>query len=396
VTISGGGAEVQQHPLTAETTGKVKILHASDDETALKSALAHAANGEQVLWIENTVDKAQEIFLQLTAHLPAQVTSALIHSRFPTLIRNQKEDLWVERLGKNGAKKRQANGAILVGTQILEQSLDIDADFLISRMAPADMIFQRCGRLWRHKELDAIRPTGATRTMLLLTLPEWLNAEQLAAQPTCTLPYDAYTIYRSNEVFQRLQEVELPTQIRPILEEVYAPREELNTALKSLLDKRDNERDALAHQALKATAKGDVALSDENVKTRAGDEPTVKLFLLRHNNGGESLGEKVWPQFSDEAIKCCNFTNPAERLAATVRLLPYALKIRESIAVKYEDFPTNFLKELLWVGEAADERPVRAAYVNEDGTLTDQSGNPLPFSYREEFGLIKGKLLNIG
>ncbi len=394
ITVSTSDGKLQQQQVESTPNSKIKIIHESRDSSAMQCALAHAANGEQVLWIENTVDKAQEIFLHLMRQLPPRVNGALIHSRYPTLIRNQKEDLWVERFGKHGAAKRQEGGSILVGTQILEQSLDIDADFLISRMAPADMIFQRCGRLWRHKQLDKIRPAGSSRSMMLLTLPEWETPEQLVARPSSTLPYDAYTIYRSIEVFKSLNELEIPTQIRPLLEEVYAPRNEENPALSILLGNREKSKKELENQAMQATGHADKALDEEHVKTRDGDEPTVKLFLLRRNNGGEPLQEKIWPQFSDEAIKCRNFSTPAERLNATRKLLSCSLKIKESLAVKYEDFPTDFLKELLYVGNA-DARPVRAAYVNEDGTLTDRSGNLLAYKYNNEFGFIKEKILNI-
>ena len=48
-----------------------------------------------------------------------------------------------------------------MGTQVLEQSIDIDADYLITRICPMDMLLQRIGRLWRHRENDKIRPSTA-------------------------------------------------------------------------------------------------------------------------------------------------------------------------------------------------------------------------------------------
>ena len=56
-----------------------------------------------------------------------------------------------------------------MGTQVLEQSLDIDADFLVTRLCPTDMLFQRLGRLWRHRENDTIRPTEAKREAWILS-----------------------------------------------------------------------------------------------------------------------------------------------------------------------------------------------------------------------------------
>ena len=72
----------------------------------------------------------------------------LLHSRFPFWRREELEDEWMERLGKSGATRC---ASILVSTQIVEQSVDLDADLLVTELAPTDMLLQRIGRLWRHQ-----------------------------------------------------------------------------------------------------------------------------------------------------------------------------------------------------------------------------------------------------
>jgi len=56
----------------------------------------------------------------------------------------------MEALGKD-ASRRPSHGCVLVSTQVAEQSVDIDADLLITDIAPTDMLLQRLGRLWRHE-----------------------------------------------------------------------------------------------------------------------------------------------------------------------------------------------------------------------------------------------------
>ena len=55
----------------------------------------------------------------------------------------------VETFGKDSGIKQRA-GKVLVATQVVEQSLDLDFDAMISDLAPIDLLIQRAGRLWRH------------------------------------------------------------------------------------------------------------------------------------------------------------------------------------------------------------------------------------------------------
>jgi CRISPR-associated endonuclease/helicase Cas3 len=142
-------------------------LRQSNDAEALEEALRRAEGGQQVLWIENTVNEAQDLFRSLAARAHGMgVACGLLHSRFTKADRAANEAIWVTHFGKDGAATRGRQGRILVGTQVLEQSLDIDADFLVTRIAPTDMVLQRLGRLWRHSE--TVRPPGARQEAWLL------------------------------------------------------------------------------------------------------------------------------------------------------------------------------------------------------------------------------------
>lgn len=111
-----------------------------------KDALNAATSGARILWVCNTVNSSQQVFCELL-QLAGNIETGLLHSRFPHFIRQSKEAYWMERLGKFDKSQK---GCILVSTQIVEQSVDIDSDILISELAPMDMLLQRMGRLWRH------------------------------------------------------------------------------------------------------------------------------------------------------------------------------------------------------------------------------------------------------
>ena len=133
-------------------------------DEALEEALLRSEGGQQILWIENTVAEAQAIYKGLAARASGMdVEVGLLHSRFTPADRERNESLWTSLYGAK-SEARGEKGRILVGTQVLEQSLDIDADFLVTRICPTDMLFQRMGRLWRHDEgakCDALRGHAA-------------------------------------------------------------------------------------------------------------------------------------------------------------------------------------------------------------------------------------------
>ena len=126
-------------------------------EDCFAEAVKRASEGQQVLWIENTVKNAQSVYESISSIVSqksAVIEIGLIHSKFTKSDRLKLEGKWLNILGKSATNsERLLKGRILVGTQILEQSIDIDADFLISRIAPSDMILQRMGRLWRHNRV---------------------------------------------------------------------------------------------------------------------------------------------------------------------------------------------------------------------------------------------------
>ena len=136
-------------------------------------ALAAARNGAKVLVIRNTVGHARRTQQALETwagddrellFAVAGVTT-LHHSRFAAGDRRRLDAAVEEQLGKN----RRPGGRIVVGTQTLEQSLDMDADLLITDLCPADVLLQRLGRLHRHRRAD--RPPGYAVPQAIVLTP---------------------------------------------------------------------------------------------------------------------------------------------------------------------------------------------------------------------------------
>ena len=144
-------------------------------------ALTAARAGAKVLVVRNTVDYAIETQEAIEALAgPADAgrlftvcgKPTLHHGRFAAADRRLLDKEVERQLGKGQpGKERPPGGHIVVGTQTLEQSLDIDADLLITDLCPVDVLLQRIGRLHRHKRHN--RPAGyTTPTCTVLTPPD--------------------------------------------------------------------------------------------------------------------------------------------------------------------------------------------------------------------------------
>jgi CRISPR-associated endonuclease/helicase Cas3 len=118
-------------------------------------AVAAARAGASVLVVRNSVRGAIDVAQAVEALAPelafrVNSIATLHHGRFASEDRRLLDEAVEVVLGKG----RSAEGRILVGTQTLEQSLDIDADLILTDLAPIDVLLQRIGRLHRHPRED--------------------------------------------------------------------------------------------------------------------------------------------------------------------------------------------------------------------------------------------------
>lgn len=117
----------------------------------------------------NTVGRAQEMHEFLSERFGEEHV-ILTHSRFTATHRAEQEELLVSKLGKkahyskaDGEDSSRPHRLIVVGTQVIEQSLDLDFDVMITDFAPVDLVLQRMGRLHRHDSRSSSERTPAYR-----------------------------------------------------------------------------------------------------------------------------------------------------------------------------------------------------------------------------------------
>lgn len=126
----------------------------SDDNLDL--IITDAQAGKSVLVVCNTVDRAQTAYCELDHCLEkVGIPVALLHGRFNMQDRSDKEKLIREATGKDESKRRPV---VLVATQAVEVSLDIDLDTIYTDPAPLEALVQRFGRVNRRRKQKDLAP----------------------------------------------------------------------------------------------------------------------------------------------------------------------------------------------------------------------------------------------
>lgn len=262
---------------------QVKLRPWSGMEIA-ESVYEGASHGANVLCVANTVARAQEWYRTIKAEMEEGAFDVgLLHSKFLGVHREEKEKLWMERLGKDG---NRTNGSVLIATQVVEQSVDIDADFLITELAPTDMLIQRLGRLWRHDRVS--RPIGQPSVIIIAgDLPADASPDELCESlgiPN-TRVYSPYILCRSYTVWKNHdgQSISLPGQVRELLYNTYENSFEEPPAWDQLRQVQEKEEKKLRSIAEVVQAGGTgipVGRDNEQAATRYNDRPMQDVVVV--------------------------------------------------------------------------------------------------------------------
>jgi CRISPR-associated endonuclease/helicase Cas3 len=301
---------------------RVNLLHS--EEEVLAQLLDEARRGRCVCWIRNTVEDARRAFQALSSALPVSDVT-LFHSRFAMADRLDIEDAVLARFGKrSGAAARR--GKVLIGTQVLEQSLDFCIDVMFSDLAPIDLLIQRAGRLQRHARtaqgdpaVDGIERREPAVLHVLSPRPleepagDWYSA--LFAKGCFVYP-DAGRLWLGARALLRAGYIVSPGRagqagaVRELVEAVYgdSAEEEIPQRLRRATEKQMGEDYAMQSQAqfnqlhLERGYSEDSSArwyEDGRVPTRLGDE-SLTVYLAREVDGQlrplREGGSHAWAQ----------------------------------------------------------------------------------------------------
>jgi CRISPR-associated endonuclease/helicase Cas3 len=380
-------------PLGSEQSD-VKVIHETDAGRAMTIAWEHALEGEYVLWIENAVHDAQITFRLFAAWAAGNsVEVGLLHSRFPGFRRSQLDDYWVGLYGKGGEEKRSLQGRILIGTQVLEQSLDIDADLLVTRIAPTDMLLQRIGRLWRHRILDKKRPSSAERMVVVLEPDATLLVHNpFGAFGSSGAVYSPYVLMRSLEIWRVRDNIAIPGDMRMLIEETYADRVE-SGAMQAMHVELEKKREILARKALNGMTmigKG----SSDSTSTRYSELNSCDVLLLR---GGSDLYRGYLKLLDGDTVVLpakASLVGKKERMEIIRKLMKNLISVYVGIAPNVSSLQElNALKPYLYLAENETDR-LRVGLVLDSGIIVSLSGLATNDVYGLEYSPILGYMAN--
>lgn len=292
------GLAERQVATRAEVKRRVNVSWVTELEDALAMIEQAVAERRCICWIRNTVDDAMLIYRQLLQRgkVPAE-DLLLFHSRFAFVDRWHVEQKTLDWFGKNTDPQRR-QGKVLIATQVIEQSLDIDLDMMISDLAPIDLLIQRAGRLQRHLRDENgntgdITQDARPAPVLSVFAPEWQpNAQKdwlgEALRGTGYVYPDHACLWRTQAILRELQGITMPDQARTLVESVYEGLLEAPSALLTVEDKvlgaKYGERMAAGQNVLSRDQGYDRRASSTlwspaaELTTRLGDE-TLDIYL---------------------------------------------------------------------------------------------------------------------
>ncbi len=303
------GEKVSQKHFEADPARRqtVRLQAISPDLSGMRTALEeHLTRGGMGLALVNTVQRAQELYLLFPdgeplerggKRLSDETEVFLFHARFPADRRQKREEQALETFGEGG---NRTGRKILIATQVVEQSLDLDFDLIATDLAPIDLVLQRAGRLWRHARTS--RPVSEP-----ILLVSGLTGDE---PPSFGKPLWWGKVYREDVLLrtwcllQGKRDLRLPDEIDTLVQNVY----EEEKAVPGFLEERMNKAVRAEGEAIAQRQQANMAimgLPDDaswNDPTKYvlydEDEPGMHRTLMAQTRLGEDsvVAIPLWPE----------------------------------------------------------------------------------------------------
>lgn len=224
--------EAGQYPAVIRTDKKGSAIRSFDARPQPAVQLTAApydleAVGELLLLLEreggaaavivNTVGRAQQLYQHCKER---GVQAELLHGRLPLAERQARERRIVARYGPAGAPTGRRG--LVIGTQVLEQSLDLDFDVMVSDLAPIDLLFQRSGRMHRHEGRQRPEALGRPQLYVCGLHGDTPDGPDPKAVESVYMPL---VMLRTALVLRNRRELRFPADLHQLVQTVYGAEE---------------------------------------------------------------------------------------------------------------------------------------------------------------------------
>lgn len=289
----------ERHVETRDSVRRsVQTVYVSEKNAIENLILTKLAEGRCVCWVRNTVADAVHTWEKLSAELP-NGKCMLFHARFAMGDRLEAEDRIRDTFGPKSVGERR-RGQLVIATQVVEQSLDVDFDVMISDLAPIDRIIQRAGRLQRHiRKANGDPGQGNDErggAILHVFGPSWSDdpdADWFKSMfPGAAVVYSHHGQIWLTARFLREGQFSMPEDARRLIEGVFGDQEELPAGLQNNADQIQGQEWAKTNFAAGVALKLDTGYQRGGMNWHADDEaPAVGVLDDWQTPAGTRDGE---------------------------------------------------------------------------------------------------------
>lgn len=324
-------------------------------DSIAEAALEKIAGGGCLCVMMNTVAEAQNVYQALKQKASASVQLFLFHARMKAGSRDNVEKRCVKLFGKDGSWR--PDKAILVCTQVVEQSIDLDFDGMISCIAPIDLLLQRAGRVHRHERSQ--RPETMSEAVIHVLIPEVLYDKAYGQSGHV---YHPWLLMQTQKLLPIA--IDVPTGIRSAIEHVYAIPEDVSEEWASMMF--SDELKAGQAKACELPSPDpyeffgwnlsdgvfDLEEQDEAVsaKTRLSD-PTIRVALL-----------------SDHQMEQAQVLWPSAAIAQEVLMNSFTMRASEQDAATYAR-GNGLLRDVVLISQNSLPVHIGSSIIHYDETL---------------------------
>lgn len=248
----------------------------NDYESIAELAVKNVECGGCECVIMNTVSDAINVYDSIKKITNDDCNVILYHARMPEKTKDEKIKKILKWCGKD--RNERPERAIIVGTQVLEQSIDIDVDYMITAICPVDLLLQRIGRYHRHGDEGTIREHMAIKNVVQVLIPDEENDAEYGGTGYV---YKSCYLDATRQIIVERPVLQIPSCTPEIINRVYESADIKTMTEDRIKNAKSDAGNINIENGFELYEKCVLGkLSDRYINVRESEEPTVQIAIL--------------------------------------------------------------------------------------------------------------------